>query len=92
MGRNSRRNIRLYVYERDRGICWLCGKPVAWVDYTMDHVVPRSYGAPHLHRPNLRCSHEKCNKERGNKLDGYDLTQVPSPLYTRIRDCPGLSR
>lgn len=59
---------------RDNDICWLCGKPVDWTDYTMDgdtfiagnmypsidHVAPLSRGGLH-EWGNVRLAHRICN-------------------------------
>ena len=59
---------------RDNDICWLCGKPVDWTDYTMDgdtfiagnmypsidHVKPLSRGGLH-EWGNVKLAHRICN-------------------------------
>ena len=59
---------------RDNDICWLCGKPVDWHDYTMqgdtfiagnfypsiDHVMPLARGGLH-EWDNVRLAHRICN-------------------------------
>lgn len=93
MSARRRQNVRAYVYWRDHAICWLCGKFTKWVDFTIDHLVPASaHRRPRLNRENLRCAHSWCNKRRGCKTEGYDLTPVPSPFMPRIQDMPGCSR
>ena len=72
----QRRSLRKRVFLRDRGICWICGKPVIWNapnnplnpsddEYTLDHVVPFIYGGK-WSMSNLRVAHRKCNRERGH--------------------------
>jgi 5-methylcytosine-specific restriction endonuclease McrA len=58
---------REYVYNRDGGICGLCGEPADPNHWDADHVVPRSQGgAPEL--DNFRVAHPLCNKKRGNEV------------------------
>lgn len=62
------------VYERDNGVCYLCGKPCDWNDYeerdgvivygnnypSRDHVVPKSMGGANDWQ-NIRLAHRICN-------------------------------
>ena len=65
---------------RDNDICWLCGKPVDWTDYTMDgdtfiagntypsidHVKPLSRGGLH-EWGNVKLAHRICNSIKSNR-------------------------
>ena len=65
---------------RDNDICWLCGKPVDWTDYTMDgdtfiagnmypsidHVVPLSRGGLH-EWGNVKLAHRICHSIKSNR-------------------------
>jgi 5-methylcytosine-specific restriction endonuclease McrA len=52
---------RLYVIEREKSICHICGKKVAaGRDLTLDHLVPLSRGGNHT-MDNLRVAHRSCN-------------------------------
>jgi len=53
---------RKQILKRDRGICWLCGRPGAT---TADHVVPLSKGGHPFDPANLRAAHRSCNSSRG---------------------------
>lgn len=69
------------VYERDHGICYLCGDACDWNDYEVkdgvivygnnypsrDHVVPRSKGGTNTWN-NIRLAHRHCNSAKQNKL------------------------
>lgn len=55
------------LYERDNGICQICGMDVHWVkqidnnwDGTIDHVVPLSLGGKHA-MDNCQLAHRICN-------------------------------
>lgn len=66
------------VYERDNGICYLCGKPCDWEDYTVkdgvmsfggdypsrDHIIPKSRGGKNTWN-NIRLAHRRCNTRKG---------------------------
>lgn len=67
------------LYERDNGICYLCGKPCDWNDKeekngvivygnnypSRDHVIPKSKGGEHSWE-NLRLAHRLCNTRKSN--------------------------
>jgi hypothetical protein len=55
---------RLTVYERDGGICHICGKRVSVKSFTLDHLIPVARGGPHV-ATNLRVAHKVCNSRRG---------------------------
>lgn len=59
-------SVRAIVFARDRGLCHLCGKPVARESMSLDHVVPRSHGGTN-DVANLRCAHLHCNQRRQNR-------------------------
>lgn len=63
------------IYERDGGICGICGKPVERSAMSLDHIIPVSLGGPHAPH-NLRLTHVRCNKARGNRGAG----QLKLPL------------
>lgn len=58
-------NKRRFIWERDKGCCWICGRAVPFEEMTLDHVVPKSKGGKN-DVGNLRAAHGPCNNERGN--------------------------
>lgn len=52
------------IYDRDRGICHICGKHVPRKLMTLDHLIPLSKGGEHTAR-NLAVAHRSCNSKRG---------------------------
>lgn len=58
---------RKKIHKRWGGICYLCGKPVAYRDMHADHVVPLSRGGPNT-ISNLAPTHAQCNLRKGAKL------------------------
>lgn len=55
------------VWKRDKGFCYLCGRPVAKNEVHYDHVIPLSRGGPHSEN-NIRVTHARCNLKKGTKL------------------------
>lgn len=53
------------IYERDSGVCHLCGNFVPREQASRDHVKPRSQGG-RSKMLNLRLSHASCNSRRGS--------------------------
>lgn len=51
---------RLRIYNRDGGICGLCGKSVTFQAMHLDHIVPRAGGGGD-EETNLQPSHSTCN-------------------------------
>jgi len=58
-----RKMLLSFLFAKDGGNCWICGKPVAWGDESVDHVIPRCRGGPDEHT-NLRLAHRVCNLRR----------------------------
>lgn len=61
------------LYERDGGVCWICGKPCDYSAHyndsaypSVDHVVPISKGGKD-EWDNIKLAHRGCNSSRGNK-------------------------
>jgi len=57
---------RLAIYERDGGICHLCGQPSDRKTFCLDHLVPIALGGPHSPE-NVAVAHRSCNRRRGIK-------------------------
>jgi 5-methylcytosine-specific restriction endonuclease McrA len=47
-------------------LCSLCRKPVAWEDFTIDHVLPHSRGG-RTRSINAALAHKSCNSRAGDK-------------------------
>lgn len=56
------------LLRRQKGLCWLCRKPMALGDATFDHIIPKSkLGGSAM--ANLALAHEACNRARGASLE-----------------------
>jgi hypothetical protein len=58
------------VYQRDGGICHLCGHHVPWRSASRDHLRPRKFGG-RITWANVALAHRTCNTAR-------DLKPLPS--------------
>lgn len=54
-----------FLYNRAKGICFVCKKKVARAVASREHIVPESLGGSN-DESNLSISHKKCNNKRGN--------------------------
>lgn len=68
-----------YLYERDNGICQICGKKVSLkYNYphkksaTIDHIIPLSKGGEHSKR-NCQLTHWECNYKKRDKITTKQL-------------------
>ncbi|MPN63863.1 hypothetical protein SDC9_211630 [bioreactor metagenome] len=67
------------LYERDHGICQICGMPVpdekfaddSWGG-TIDHIVPLSKGGKHS-QSNCQLTHRICNSLKSDTEDGFHI-------------------
>ncbi len=67
------------LFERDGGICQICGKPTDWHDITdghirklyptLDHIIPLSKGGTHTW-DNVQLAHMACNAGKCDRLNG----------------------
>lgn len=57
----------LVVFDRDKGICGICKKPVSKDDFHVDHVIPISKGGLHCYA-NVQSAHPFCNMSKHNKV------------------------
>jgi 5-methylcytosine-specific restriction endonuclease McrA len=55
------------IWERDQGICYLCGGGIEPSDVHYDHVVPLSKGGAHS-MANIRATHSICNLRKKDKI------------------------
>lgn len=55
------------VYDRDLGLCQICGLPVEAGEFHLDHRVPISRGGEHSYA-NCQTSHAVCNIRKSDRL------------------------
>lgn len=68
MSRRNFRATRMLIYERDLGVCHICGEKVSIDDFHLDHVTPLSRGGTDTLN-NVKVSHPRCNLAKLSKLD-----------------------
>ena len=71
--------IRKYIYRQSNGKCALCGKPVKYTDFTIDHIVPLSMGGEN-DIENFQCTCRTCNQFKSNILP-EDFIRRVSDIY-----------
>lgn len=59
--------FRSKLFERDQGVCGICGQPVDPERYHVDHIVPLIKGGKHSYA-NTQIAHPKCNTAKGARL------------------------
>jgi 5-methylcytosine-specific restriction endonuclease McrA len=55
------------VYERDLGLCGICGLPVGSGEFQLDHRIPLSRGGEHSYA-NCQSSHALCNIKKFDRM------------------------
>jgi 5-methylcytosine-specific restriction endonuclease McrA len=56
------------VFERDKGQCGICMKPVDPAsNWEIDHIMPISKGGPHSYA-NVQLAHRKCNRSKAARV------------------------
>lgn len=74
---------RAAVWDRDAGICWLCGDECDARGWDIDHVMPRDYdGDDHL--DNLAPAHPVCNRSRPRRLSDEDIEEIAEKLTENV--------
>jgi 5-methylcytosine-specific restriction endonuclease McrA len=85
-GREERRRRFFAVYERDHGLCCLCGQSLALAYATLEHLIPKGMGGS-THDDsleNLAVSHFGGNAAKGSQsMERY----MQKSLLERIRLC-----
>lgn len=61
------RVYRSILFERDKGICGICGLPVDPNIWQVDHIIPIAKGGEHSYK-NAQVSHPLCNAKKGDKF------------------------
>jgi 5-methylcytosine-specific restriction endonuclease McrA len=69
---------RLVVYERDKGICHICGEPIAGQKWETDHKIPLAKGGKHSY-DNVGLAHRTCNRKKWVHLRTDLPASPPTP-------------
>jgi len=76
------RYLRMKIWVRQRGICWICEKPIPRerdpndpMAMSIDHVIPRADDGDDDPK-NLRVAHRLCNEQRGSDVYFKKSTQT----------------
>jgi 5-methylcytosine-specific restriction endonuclease McrA len=56
---------RSVVWERDNGICGVCGQPADPNRWDLDHIIPLIRNGPHTYA-NVQVTHPICNQRKGS--------------------------
>lgn len=82
--------IRRELWERDGGVCGICGELADPGRFHLDHIVPDARGGQ-LHPDNLRVAHPRCNQSRGlgeyrdsSRASVSTQIRIPEPLHERL--------
>ena len=75
------KTIRRYVYFRDGGRCFYCGRRLSLRQFTLDHFLPRAAGGK-SEVFNLVACCKGCNREKGSALP-EDVEKLMAELFAR---------
>ena len=83
------------LFDRDGGICWICGKPCDINAHynsnnypSVDHLIPISKGGKD-EWSNIRLAHRGCNSRRGNDLKSLNDIPRLAIFFTASSNRPG---
>lgn len=55
------------VWQRGRGLCYLCGRSLAREDFQIEHTIPITRGGPDV-LSNVMPAHARCNQVKGTRI------------------------
>lgn len=93
------------LYKRDKGICYICGAPCDYDDYTrdgnnvtcgitypsIDHLIPLARGGKHSW-DNVRLAHHRCNSVKSDTIPEQADELIPEDAYILARKIPSSPR
>ena len=71
------------LYEAQDGICPLCNRELEPHLIQVDHIIPFTYGGGN-ERNNLQLAHAKCNNQKSDKVDAWDLLKYLECRYMNL--------
>jgi hypothetical protein len=69
------RAVEKAIFERDKGICQICGRETEFGDGEIEHKISRSKGGSD-NPENLQWTCHRCNKLKGNKLSNEQVRKI----------------
>lgn len=66
---------RHVIYDRDKGLCHLCGRKVGRRTFQLDHLVPVALGGGTV-AANLRVAHPSCNQRKSTRAMNEQLMLI----------------
>lgn len=81
------KSIRRQVYDKCGGSCGICGKPVDYDTFTIDHITPLSRGGTN-DIENLQVACKECNMIKGNSTDREFAGRITNILSKQLMDEP----
>lgn len=63
------------IWDRDKGICWICGTKVDRRNCHFDHVIPLAKGGAHSEE-NIAVSHSWCNQHKNSRIIKYEQSEL----------------
>ncbi|HEY0087295.1 MAG TPA: recombination protein NinG [Candidatus Lokiarchaeia archaeon] len=73
-----------YIRQRDKGVCFTCGKIDDWRNQHCGHFIPRSkYSDIEFTEENLHCQCNKCNTYLSGNMREYTLRMID--MYGRSK-------
>lgn len=70
---------RWKVYIKDNGICQICGKPLAYEEMTVDHIIPLAHGGVNQ-ISNFQYACRSCNQFKQN-FPPQDFYEMITEIY-----------
>jgi 5-methylcytosine-specific restriction endonuclease McrA len=77
---------RSLVFQNSGGVCSICGKHLARIDFSVDHIVPLALGGKHC-MANVQAAHRRCNSKKGARWIGG---RKPGRSEARLQGSPRL--
>lgn len=77
------KTTRERVYENYNGKCAICGKPIKFDNFTIDHIIPLSRGGKN-ELSNFQSACEECNKLKGSRMDNEFAVGLANILSYQI--------
>ncbi|KAA0686209.1 HNH endonuclease [Azospirillum brasilense] len=71
------------IYDEQGGVCPWCSEPLDFGHWHVDHRVPFTFGGGN-ERGNLQVLHPRCNQQKGDAVDVFDLLKYLEDRYMNL--------